>query len=72
MENPFTLLDQSINKRVAVTLVDGESVHGRLVSFDDKGNIALADAVRSSVEEASRFVALRVIRGDVVAHICPS
>ncbi|CUE69542.1 small nuclear (LSM) RNA-binding protein, putative [Bodo saltans] len=68
MEDPFAFLDAAVEQRVVVTLVDGDSVNGRLISFDEKCNVALADAVRSAVE-ASPVVGLKIIRGEMISHI---
>jgi small nuclear ribonucleoprotein (snRNP)-like protein len=69
MEDPFALLDSAVQQRVVVTLVDGEFIKGRLVSFDEKCNLALADAVRSAVEESAPVVGLKIIRGEMISHI---
>lgn len=68
MQDPFALLNSAVQQRVAVTLVDGELIEGRLISFDEKCNLALADAVRSAADEVTP-VALKIVRGEMVSHV---
>jgi small nuclear ribonucleoprotein (snRNP)-like protein len=69
MDDPFSLLTTAVNSQVSVTLADGEVVTGRLICFDDRCNIGLGDAVRSSMDEPHQPVSLKIIRGDMILHV---
>lgn len=66
MEDPFTALNALVNSRITVVLQHGVDWCGRLISFDEKGNIALGDVDKG---DGKAVHPLSIIRGDAVKRI---
>jgi small nuclear ribonucleoprotein len=70
-ENPFDVLDRSLNKRVIVSLVGKREYNGTLNGYDKPYmNLVLRD-VEEIVGENTKKLNVTVIRGASIAYISP-
>jgi len=70
-EIPFDVLEQSINKRVIVSLVGRREYRGTLLGFDKPHmNLVLKDA-EEITESGERKIISAVIRGAAIEYVSP-
>ena len=70
-ENPFDVLDRSLNKRVIVSLVGKRKYNGTLNGYDKPYmNLVLKD-VEEIVGKNTKKLNVTVIRGASIAYISP-
>ena len=70
-EIPFSVLEESLNKRVIVSLVGRKEYRGMLMGFDKPHmNIVLKDA-EETIGESTRKVNTAIIRGAFIMYVSP-
>ncbi len=67
---PMKMLEESLNKRVALLLKDNRVLEGVLSGYDEYMNMVLDD-VEESAESLTRKLGTVVIRGSNVVRIVP-
>lgn len=67
---PMKMLEESLNKRVALLLKDNRVLEGVLSGYDEYMNMVLED-VEESAENLTRKLGTVVIRGSNVVRIVP-
>lgn len=67
---PMKMLEESLNKRVALLLKDNRVLEGVLSGYDEYMNMVLDD-VEESAESLTRRLGTVVIRGSNVVRIVP-
>ncbi|HKJ97073.1 MAG TPA: LSM domain-containing protein [Thermoplasmataceae archaeon] len=67
---PMKMLEESLNKRVALLLKDNRVLEGVLSGYDEYMNMVLED-VEESNESLTRKLGTVVIRGSNVVRIVP-
>ncbi len=67
---PMKMLEDSLNKRVALLLKDNRVLEGMLSGYDEYMNMVLED-VEENAESLTRKLGTVVIRGSNVVRIVP-
>lgn len=67
---PMKMLEDSLNKRVALLLKDNRVLEGMLSGYDEYMNMVLED-VQENAESLTRKLGTVVIRGSNVVRIVP-
>ncbi|MFG1449506.1 MAG: LSM domain-containing protein [Thermoplasmataceae archaeon] len=67
---PMKMLEENLNKKVALLLKDNRSLQGVLSGFDEYMNMVL-DNVEESSESLNRKLGTVIIRGSNVVRIVP-
>lgn len=67
---PMKMLEESLNKRIALLLKDNRVLEGVLSGYDEYMNMVLDD-VEESAESLTRKLGTVVIRGSNVVRIVP-
>ncbi|MCL4444488.1 MAG: RNA-binding protein [Candidatus Thermoplasmatota archaeon] len=65
---PMKMLEESLNKKVALLLKDNRVLEGMLTGYDEYMNMVLSDA-QENAEQMTRKLGTVVIRGSNVVRI---
>ncbi len=65
---PMKMLEESLNKKVALLLKDNRVLEGMLTGYDEYMNMVLSDA-QENAEQMTRKLGTVVIRGSTVVRI---
>jgi small nuclear ribonucleoprotein len=65
---PMKMLEESLNKKVALLLKDNRVLEGMLTGYDEYMNMVLSDA-QENAEQITRKLGTVVIRGSNVVRI---
>ena len=68
---PMKMLEESLNKKVALLLKDNRVLEGMLTGYDEYMNMVLSDA-QENAEQMTRKLGTVVIRGSNVVRIVPA
>ena len=67
---PMKMLEENLNKKVALLLKDNRVLEGTLSGYDEYMNMVLDD-VEEAAEEVTRRLGTVIIRGSNVVRISP-
>ena len=70
MMMPMKVLEENVNKHVALLLKDNRVLDGVLTGYDDYMNMVL-DEVEESGEESTKKLGTVIVRGSNVVRIVP-
>ncbi|EQD45755.1 Like-Sm ribonucleoprotein, eukaryotic and archaea-type, core [mine drainage metagenome] len=67
---PAKMLEETLNKKVALLLKDNRILEGALVGYDDYMNLVLDDAQEKS-QDVNKKLGVVIVRGSNVVRIVP-
>lgn len=67
---PMKMLEENLNKKVALLLKDNRVLEGTLTGYDEYMNMVLSE-VEENAEELTRKLGTVIIRGSNVVRISP-
>ncbi len=67
---PMKMLEESLNKKVALLLKDNRTLEGSLIGYDDFMNLVLDDVEEKS-EAVNKKLGVVIVRGSNVVRMVP-
>ena len=67
---PAKMLEETLNKKVALLLKDNRVLEGSLVGYDDYMNLVLDDA-EEKAQEVNKKLGVVIVRGSNVVRMVP-